>query len=165
MTITFDRYLNRRKEYEILIDSAKDTFFSLCLLFQQEYANESVVKQTTLHLRDPTERTHKMLFDIICGSQRGRRSVFSLHNGSGNVCIPIRELLQSLQETNELCSFNFVSEHISEFEEDPYAWSLEIREKNFIYLEKISTYAVNVLRDYFRLPTQQFTKKVFGSMS
>ena len=163
--ITFERYVNRRKEHEILIDSAKDTFFSLCLLFQQEYANEPVVKQTTLHLRDPTERLHKMLFDIICCPQRGRRSVFSLHNNTGNFNVPIKYLPDSLQETNELCSFDFVYEHISEYAEDPNAWSMETREQNFLYLEKISTYAVNVLRDYYRLPAQQFNKKVFGYMS
>ena len=159
--VTYDRYLNRRKPHELIIDSAKDTFFSLCLLFQQEYANEMVVSKTTMHLRDPTERQHKMLFDIIAGSQRGRRSIFSLHNSSGNVCVPIAKFPNSQNEANQLIDIDYVSENISDYNEDTDIWNLETRKQNYFYLKKISLYSVNILRDYYKLSKLQFNNKIF----
>ena len=159
--VTYERYKIRRKKHEMIIDSAKDTFFSLCLLFQQEYSNESVINKTTMHLRDPTERHHKMLFDIIAGSQRGRRSVFSLHNGSGNVCVPIRTLPDTLKETNQLVDINFVNENIREYNEDVTIWDLGTRTQNYFYLKNISLYSVNILRDYYKLSKHQFNNKIF----
>ena len=160
--ITFDRYIDRRKPHELLIDSAKDTFFALCLLFQQEYANEPVVHKTTLHLRHWGERYHKMLFDILCAPMKGRRSVYSLHNGTGNVCVPIATLPDTLRETDQLTDLQFVLDNHEAYHEDITIWDDQIREQNFAFLKQISNYSRPILRDYYTLNVQEFNKKLFS---
>lgn len=116
-----ERYIGRRSEEEILINTCKDAFFLLSLAYQAENKHYRLVRKTTCHQRDPVERQTKILFDIISDTNRGRRGIYSAHYNTGRVCVPLLNLPADEREHDRLCSIEQVIQNAEDYVDYDYS--------------------------------------------
>ncbi|MHA2295470.1 MAG: hypothetical protein ACXADA_05600 [Candidatus Hodarchaeales archaeon] len=101
----------RRPNRKILSDSLRTTGEVLCLAFQLE--NPDLAKIVTTRVFDKHSRYRRILLDTTPNSvNKGRRSILSMHQATGNLCVPMtgdfpdsREALEamtSLETVKEL---------------------------------------------------------------